>query len=364
MIERFTVDVDRQVRKAMELSAGDTGEIILTLQQNGVDLAIPTWSHAVLYHTVTGDVPALSVPIVGAVVSMPIDQALTMVPSPDFTYQIRLENNPDDYHTVLTGRMAVHWSPAAGGNADTKWLSTAQDYRDQVAAIEAALTGLGNAATKNVGTEPGTVAAGDHDHQAAEISGLGNVATLSLGTVAGTVAEGHRGKTTGEQAKLDHLPTDTNQAIADLVNQIAQHGHTTLTRDTSPVVKIAYEGAPSDSAVTAEFTNNGQVNLRFNNLASLVVWTMGVGASGSSLFLSLDGSGGKEFELFSDRVQLSGNLRLKPAGASGAVEIKQSTAHPANVLTYHQIHGLAGSELLYVRLPGGALHTINTTPVV
>lgn len=52
---------------------------------------------------------------------------------------------------------------------------------------------LGNSATRNVGTEPGTVAAGDDPRivGAAQASALGNSASRNVGTTAGTVAAGN-----------------------------------------------------------------------------------------------------------------------------------------------------------------------------
>jgi|GEM_PF-6158920 len=136
-----------------------------------------------------------------------------------------LESDLSTINTTLNNKAATsHTHIAIGDVTGTLGSSSANLTLANTSAARSNL-GLGDSATKNVGTGSGNVASGSHTHTLSQIIDAGNSASKDTGTTSGTVATGDHTHTSISNSlslsgnRLTGLITDANSQPTDAANK-------------------------------------------------------------------------------------------------------------------------------------------------
>jgi hypothetical protein len=136
-----------------------------------------------------------------------------------------LESDLSTINTTLNNKAAIsHTHIAIGDVTGTLGSSSANLTLANTSAARSNL-GLGDSATKNVGTGSGNVASGSHTHTLSQIIDAGNSASKDTGTTSGTVATGDHTHTSISNSlslngnRLTGLITDANSQPTDAANK-------------------------------------------------------------------------------------------------------------------------------------------------
>jgi hypothetical protein len=123
------------------------------------------------------------------------------------------------------------------------------------------IQGIGDSASRNVGTTTGTVCAGDdarlsdsrtplaHNHPVGEVTGLGAAATMNVGSTAGTVCAGNDSRLSDLRTPLAHL-----HAGSDIVSAVATAttATTATTAETANKIRMARPASPQNGDIWME----------------------------------------------------------------------------------------------------------------